>query len=195
MLFPDARWVVWVDGNVIPLTGLEGLLAEFKASGAPVGAISHPTRSTVAQEIVECVKRGKDSAEVLYAVEERLGGDPGVGLWETNVLFFDLQHPQLRPLLTKWWSLIEGGSHRDQVSLPYAVAATGVRVYPILPRGESTRSDGRFALIHHGEQAFINAARLLQSAKEAGQIGTGTGLIVARRTNRANDPVLEGAGR
>jgi hypothetical protein len=154
MLFPDACWVVWVDGNVIPLTGLEGLLAEFKLSGAPMGAIQHPTRITVEQEVAACIKQGKAEESVLLEQLKESGPKPGVGLWETNLLFFDLEHPQLRPLLTRWWSLIEGGSHRDQVSLPYAVAVTGAGIHPILPEGQSTRTDERFALMGHHENAM-----------------------------------------
>lgn len=71
--------------------------------------------------------------------------------------FFDLDHPNLTPLLNTWWSLIESGSHRDQISLPYAVAKTGAALHPILPPGTSTRSDPRFALITHTHKALTTA--------------------------------------
>jgi hypothetical protein len=100
----------------------------------------------------------------------------------------------LRLLLSRWWVLIEGGSHRDQVSLPYAVADTGVGIYPVLPKGSSARSDERFALIHHGEEAFAAAvSRLL----EPGPASTRDIDQVARSTDAVSvqEPVLEGAVR
>ena len=162
MLFPDLRWAIWLDGNVIPLHGLQSLLAEFQASGHPMAAIPHPLRTQVEEEIKECIQRGKDDPITLKQHRAMLGEDPIVGLWETNVCFFDLHHPHLKPLLTKWWSLIEAGSHRDQISLPYAVKANGSTIHPLLTSGLSTRSDPRFALIPHKNSAFHTAHTQLQ---------------------------------
>ena len=167
MLFPDSRWVIWLDGNIIPVQGLQSLLTEFQASGHPMAAIPHPIRRRVDEEIAECIRRGKDDPETIKQHHTMLGEDPLVGLWETGVCFFDLHHPQLKPLLATWWSHIESGSHRDQISLPYAVKATDSTIHPLLPQGRSTRSDQRFALVPHRDAAFRRAHTQLQTIQPA----------------------------
>jgi hypothetical protein len=163
MLFPNSRWAIWLDGNVILVESINTLFKKFQESGHPMATVPHPLRTTVNEEIIECVKRGKDHLSILREHHKMLGEDPVVGLWETNVCFFDLHHPQLKPLLAAWWYYIESGSHRDQISLPYAVAKTATTIHPLLPHGHSTRSDSRFALISHKNKAFEKAhTELLQ---------------------------------
>jgi len=182
MLFPDSRWVIWLDGNIIPVQGLQSLLAEFQASGHPMAAIPHPSRTRVDEEIAACIRRGKDDPETIKQHHTMLGEDPLVGLWETGVCFFDLDHPQLKPLLTTWWSHIESGSHRDQISLPYAVKATDSTIHPLLPPGHSTRSDQRFALIPHGEAAFRKAHTQLKTATQLASLKSPTEFAIVGRT-------------
>jgi hypothetical protein len=126
-----------------------------------MAAIPHPARRTIDEEISACARRGKDSVHTLNKAHMRLGGDPGVGLWETNVCMFDLRHPKLVPLLSEWWSLLEAGSHRDQISLPFAARRTKSPIHSLLPAGSSTRSDSRFVLVPHKHRAFTAAHKKL----------------------------------
>jgi len=164
MLLPETRWAIWLDGNVIPVEGLHLLLTDFQKSGHPIAAIPHPLRTRVDEEVVECIRRGKDDPATIKEHHSMLGEDPAVGLWETNVCFYDLHHPHLKPLLSAWWSFMELGSHRDQISLPYAVAKTRSSIHPLLPQGLSTRSDPRFALLPHKNTAFHKAHTHLHNA-------------------------------
>ena len=163
MLFPTARWVVWLDGNVIPVEGFRALLERFQASGRALAAIPHPRRSTTEGEVQACIKQGKDNPAVLREVLKRLGPDPGVGLWETNVMFFDLHHPELEGLLCRWWSLIEGGSHRDEVSLPYVIAESAPDGQRVLLSGPPTCMVDRFLVVPRDENTFAAAARELSA--------------------------------
>jgi hypothetical protein len=150
--------VVWFDSNVLLLDGVDELLANFKTSGLPMGAFIHPIRKTTTQEAAACMesKRVEVFSEMVNAVQQ-LGPDPGVGLWENNVVFFDLQNPLLAPLLAKWWSFIEGGTHRDQISLPHAVTESGAAIFELLPQGKSSRNDDRFGLLPHKNNEFDEA--------------------------------------
>ena len=168
-LFPEHRWVVWMDGNLVLVGDVEGLFERFKLSGLPMAAIPHPVRNDVDEELEACVRRSKDDSTTLQLARKRLGPDPGVGLWETGFCFFDTEHPKFRMLVSIWWSLIESGTHRDQITLPYAVSQAGVEIHAILPRGESVRSDKRFALIPHNHAAFRLAHRQLVAS--IGQFG------------------------
>lgn len=151
LLFPNARYVVWTDGNVVPASSWDSLLEGFQASGAPIGMIPHPFRTTVEEEIAACKQRKKDSDALLDEQLSRLGPDPEVGLFETNFMMFDLADDRLQGLLARWWALIEAGSTRDQIALPYALRETGIEPYELFEHGQSVRSDERFAYVPHGE--------------------------------------------
>ena len=156
-LFEEQRWAVWTDSNILLVNGWEELLGEFQESGLAMGAIPHPRSKTIEEEIESCIEFGKDTSENLLQELARLGPDPGVGLWETGVCFFDLQHPKLPDLLNKWWFLIEAGSHRDQIYLPFAAQNTQVELHPILQNGKNVRTDSRFGYVPHKSVEFERA--------------------------------------
>jgi hypothetical protein len=119
-----------------------------------MGASPHPHRSSSHEEIEACIKLGKATPESLAGEYSRLGPDPGIGLWETGVCFFDLKNPQLPNLLNSWWRMIEEGTHRDQIYLPYAVASCGTDIFSILELGNTVRSDNRFGYVPHNSIEF-----------------------------------------
>lgn len=156
LLFPHSQWAVWMDGNVVSLDSWETEFDDFVSTGRPIGLIKHPLRQTTESEATECIRRNKDSTENIRAHMARNGRDPGVGLYETNLVMFNLAHQELRPLLATWWSLILSGSQRDQVSLPYALHRHAITPHVLL-RGMSLRSDARFALLPHAGLAWERA--------------------------------------
>lgn len=64
-------------------------------------------------------------------------------------MMLDLTNPKAIGLLTKWWTLLESGTFRDQVYLPLAIDELGLSPATLLPSGLSTRSHSSFALIPH----------------------------------------------
>lgn len=193
LLFPKSQWAVWTDGNVVSLDSWETEFDEFVSSGKPIGLIRHPLRHSTEAEASECILRSKDSAETISMHFARCGPDPQVGLFETNLVMFNLSHQALRPLLATWWSLMQAGSQRDQISLPYALSRHGIDPH-ILLGGASLRSDARFALLPHDgpgwEQAReAMALRLGSGASEAVEtmwIDERARLIAAQRKRRVD---------
>lgn len=156
LLFPEARWAVWMDGNAVALDSWEEEFNDFVATGEPIGLIKHPLRQDTEHEAAECILRGKDSAVAIRAHFARTGPDPKVGLFETNLVMYNLSHRSLGPLLATWWSLMLSGSQRDQVSLPHALHRHDVTPHVLLD-GASLRSDRRFALLPHDGSAWGQA--------------------------------------
>jgi hypothetical protein len=174
-LFPNSKWAIWADANVLLTSEFSIALEQFKQSGKPMGGIPHPLRSSVAEEIDACfkMKKASESEVESHLALLRLPSDDL--LWETNVLFFDLEHKDLQALLAAWWKYIEAGSSRDQISLPQATQETGVNIHPILPHGRSTRTDPRFVLFPHGNATFNGALdKLLAQSNHAKQFGSGS---------------------
>lgn len=166
-LFPSTRWAIWMDGNVLAADDWNGLFEEFMESGAPIGLIRHPLRNTIEQEASACIALGKEHADILINQYRDIGPDPGVGLFETNLVMYDLEHPELKPLLDLWWSLIDSGSTRDQVALPVALSRLGIRPHITLANGASLRSDYRFFLVPHESAAWGKARREMEQRHSA----------------------------
>lgn len=151
--------IVWVDSNIIIRGDIAPIVDDFLTSGRPVGAIQHPLRADVYAEGVECITRKKDDAEV---VEAHLARYRGIGfntdqLVESNVLLLRMDHPKVRRFLARWWSEIERGSRRDQLSLNYAAENVGIDFHWIARRPNSVRNHPDFALIHHAANRLAGA--------------------------------------
>ena len=152
MLLAGYRIAVWVDGNILIRDDISEMIARFEQSGAAVAGIPHPLRRSVYEEAQECIKRGKDDNAAIDAqtARYRAEGFDCNDLIETNLMMFRLDHPQLASFLGHWWSEIDRGSRRDQISVNYALRKAGLRWHALTQRPESVRNHSSLALFHHG---------------------------------------------
>ena len=146
---------VWIDGNILFRGDISGLIDDFERSGLPVAAVPHPLRTSVYEEALACISLGKDDDGVIQSqiARYRLAGFDCDDLIESNFLMYRLDHPQLAAFLSAWWAEIDRGSRRDQLSLNYAMAQTGVKWFPLMQRPDSVRNHPALALFHHGSNA------------------------------------------
>ena len=56
---------VWIDSNIMILGDLDPLIRQVMASDVALGAIPHPSRKSIYDEIVSCSNRGKDEISVM----------------------------------------------------------------------------------------------------------------------------------
>jgi hypothetical protein len=123
--FADYDASIYIDGNIRVLGQVSLLAKEFLASRAALGVYCHPTRNSVAQEIVECVRRGQvPDAESAFAELEDfkdMGFPDAAGLIEAGVLLKNHRHDGLVPAMRLWWQLFEKYRSRDQFSLPFVI--------------------------------------------------------------------------
>jgi glycosyltransferase involved in cell wall biosynthesis len=152
MMVPDYGIAVWIDGNILIRGDISGLIDDFERSGLPVAAVPHPLRTSVYAEAEDCIRKSKDDAGVVeqQMARYRSAGFDGDSLIESNLLMYRLDHPQLAPFLSAWWAEMERGSRRDQLSLTYAMAQTGVTWFPLTQRPDSVRNHPALALLEHG---------------------------------------------
>jgi len=129
----DADVWIWVDGNVRlrmhPLVLIERYLKDND-----LVAFKHPDRDCLYAEAAFCAMHGKDKRPILesqtarYQLEEM---PQRWGLAETRVVI-RRNTQRIRELGEAWWTEIEQGSLRDQVSFPYVCWKHGAR-WAILP--------------------------------------------------------------
>ena len=127
-VLPEAKLSLWVDGNIQPVESAEALVERY-LTGHNLVLHEHPERNCLFDEAVAVIDQGKDATSTVLAQVlryARAGVAPNVGLHATAAIL--RRHTaRVRDFEETWWAEIAKGSHRDQLSLPYALRAHGMR--------------------------------------------------------------------
>lgn len=129
---PEHDVSIWVDGNVRLRVHPLALAARYPDSD--LVTFKHWDRSCLYAEAMFCDKVHKDNHATLAAQIARYaaaGMPTHWGLAATRVVI-RRNTPAMRALNEAWWTEIERGSLRDQVSLPFVCWQQGVR-WAVLP--------------------------------------------------------------
>ena len=167
MLFAKHDIAVWHDGNVMINGDIRPLIDSVIASGLPIGTFLHPKRDSVYDEAEACIIWNKDDADTIlrqikgYSEEGFLTDQ----LVESNFIVYNLRHPDLERVLTKWWAELERHSLRDQLSFNYAVQSAKTAFLPLARRPHCVRDHPAFAFFpNHGESDRSFTAKPAASA-------------------------------
>jgi GT2 family glycosyltransferase len=166
-LLADYDIAIWVDSSIMILGDIHPLLDAFIESGEAVAAIPHPYRSSIDDEIEACIATRRDDVAVMREQVERYraAGFQHQDLIESNLMIFDLAQHRVRAFLDRWWSEIDRGSKRDQLSLNYALTQTGVGWHSITVRPDSARNHPMLGLGEHDLDKGA-ARRLIEALDE-----------------------------
>ena len=133
-IFPEAEVSVYVDANTLILADLAPLLAEFHASGADIGLFPHKQRFDVWEEFAFAKAVGKVPPEDAAKGEAQLAFYRAEGLPERHLLtenaiiFRRHGSARLAAAMDLWWEQMQAFTRRDQLSLPYVLHKTGLKV-------------------------------------------------------------------
>lgn len=143
---------VWIDANIMILGDICPLVEEFLVSGKAVAAVPHPTRRSIYEEVDACIQLKKDDAKIMQRQlsNYRSKGFNHDDLIESNFMMFDLRSQRTKSFLDRWWTEIDRGSRRDQLSLNYALKESDVDWHPLMNHPNSVRNHPCFALVSHG---------------------------------------------
>lgn len=150
LYFQQYEVSIWVDANIF----ITGDLTEFveKTGREPIGVFEHPERDSVFQEAGVCIEKSLDDKEKIQKQIDRYVED-GYGqntLYECNFIVRNHNHKNCIEVMNLWWSEIERGSRRDQLSFPYALWKKGVSVARLGKKGESVRTSPTLYYSRHG---------------------------------------------
>jgi hypothetical protein len=153
--FQNHDWAVWCDANVHFHGDLEAYVDIVRQAGAEFGFIRHPVRSNVLEEANELIEQRivKDRAAVEQQIDRYRQEIPGIlssPLIETNFFVCRPQAEAVIRFMRIWWGELNRGSHRDQLSVNYAIEKSGLRWTELLPPGHSARNAADFILFAHG---------------------------------------------
>lgn len=155
---------VWMDANYLVIGDIRSLAAE-RLSNAPMAVFDHAAtrsdpRRCVFDEYESIMEMGhaagrlKDDPDLMRAQIERYraeGYPDHNGLTFTAVLLRRHNDPAVVRTMERWWSEIERGSRRDQLSIDYAAWREGLELERI---GEDLRSCPWFEMIAHHRRSY-----------------------------------------
>lgn len=127
---PEFRWSLYVDNTVQITRDVSAIFADnWRKSAFTIP--SHSFRDTVVDEFLEVARLGYDDGSRIfeqlnhYALthEALLSDKP---LW-TAIMLREHHDPLLQQAMETWWAHIARYSRRDQLSINYALAVTGLR--------------------------------------------------------------------
>lgn len=134
LLFPDADWTLWLDGNITPRVCPVEIVRRFGA--LPIAAIPHGGRDCAYEEATAMARKWRDNPSVIadQVMRYRKAGFPRKqGLAATGALL-RANRPLLHEVNADWWHEIERGSNRDQISFNYVLWRHGLE-WTRLPGG------------------------------------------------------------
>lgn len=152
--FPEYDVAIWVDANVL-IRGNLGNYLDFIDSDhtIPLGGIPHPQRNCIYDEahiLIDTKKDISSRVERQLEIYKKEAYPKKNGLIETNFLVIDLNSPNTDKVLNEWWTMIDKFSHRDQLSLNYALWKNKADWHPLMDEKLSLRSNFDFAYFGHG---------------------------------------------
>lgn len=133
-LFPDADCTVYVDANTLILSNLQPLIDEFLASGADIGLFPHKQRADIFEEFEFGVRVGKIPSSDVETGRRQLrryldeGLPPDHPFTENAIIFRRHGDPALEAAMDLWWEQLGTYTKRDQLSLPYVLHKSGLRM-------------------------------------------------------------------
>lgn len=153
LYFADYDWAIWVDANLLLVEKPEALLPD-PGSKSKVLTWHHPLRNCVYQEGDECIKRGKDDADIISQHMERLRARDypvEAGMFETSVMVSRMGDRDVEGMFKQWWADIARWSRRDQLSLPVVLNGLDLDVGYLARAGICMRTDPRFVYFGHNK--------------------------------------------
>lgn len=121
---PDYDQTIYMDGNIELTRDPSPLLRMFKGG---MMTKQHPKRNCVYQEGQRCIELGKaDAGLTRDQLKRYIDADVPAqdGMWETGVIIRDRS---CADFCETWNSELQAHTHRDQLSIAYAVHTTGYR--------------------------------------------------------------------
>lgn len=150
---PQYEWSVWVDANIFITGDLSYYVNKCIDENKEIGLFRHPEREGIFDEAKACVEKSLDRDEIIDRQVERYTaeGAPNLPLYECNFIVRRHNDPDVIPVMNRWWSEIDDGSRRDQISFPYAAWRESADIALLGARGQSVRTTDRLFYVRHGD--------------------------------------------
>ena len=133
-IFPDAAVSIWHGGNVWLTADPQELVALL--GDRDIAVVRHDRRNCAYREADACIrlKKGDPQTIARQMARYRDEGYPARNGLCAAFLIVRRHTPQIKEFNELWWSEIDGGSVRDQISIDYCLWKLGIKP-AIIPGG------------------------------------------------------------
>ena len=124
---------VWMDASVVWDKSIVEFVEKYLNEGM-FAAFVHSQRSSVRDEAVACLRLRKDTKDSILETLEFLKNEgfvDKIGLYEMTVFAKRHKDVVVRKAMELWFEMVQKHSKRDQLSFPYAVWKTGLKIEPV----------------------------------------------------------------
>ena len=136
-VFPDYRYSVYIDGNVVPVTDFTEFVNRIGEAG--IAMFWHSYNNCVYQEAFYnrySVKKISNEDLEKHIAYLRLQGMPeDFGMTTCNVIARDHKNEVCRQLMACWWQEFMAHCKRDQISFPYVIWKNGLQMSDVAKLG------------------------------------------------------------
>jgi len=133
----DYDYSLYIDANMTILGDVEQMCNDLNWPEFCVA--THPDRTCLYQEIDICRMIGKGNSSHLEKQKDFYQKEAmakSFGLFENGVIFRSHKNLEIQRMESFWWDQLRTFSHRDQVSLPFAIWKCDVKnLVSVLPKG------------------------------------------------------------
>lgn len=154
VVFPEYRYSIYIDGNVLPLTDFTEFINRIKNSG--IAMFWHSYNNCVYQEALYnkyVVRKTSDEAierQIDFLRKKHMPED--YGMTTCNVIARDHQNPICKKLMEDWWHIfINTSAKRDQLSFPYVAWMNSVSMSDVATLGPDVWATDCLLVLKHGE--------------------------------------------
>lgn len=146
-ILPDQDETLYVDANIILSRDPSPLFHKYLAD-ADIAIPAHMDRNEISEELKECLRVGKVSQAEYETMSSRLALYDSIGVssgpFTENGVILRRNTSQVSSAMELWWAEVANGVTRDQLSLPYALHKTGLKISVIK---EGPRTTGEYMTI------------------------------------------------
>lgn len=123
---------IYIDANFEVINNPDILIQKYMKGNIMTSI--HRDRQMISQEAKRIIQLRKDTPDIVVPFVKRMFDiykmPDDFGLWE-NGLIVRKSDPKLEEFENLWWNLLVLGSHRDQLSMPFASYATNTPIQGI----------------------------------------------------------------
>lgn len=130
--FPEFEYSLWIDGSIKLKASVEILIDKF-LKGYDIAVLKHPQRNCIYKEAETCITLKKGNPEIIkkqMAKYEKEGYPKNNGLYVCG-LILRKHNKKVEDFNNSWWSELCKFTNRDQLSFPYALWKTDLKINAI----------------------------------------------------------------
>lgn len=152
IVFPQYRYSVYIDGNIVPVTDFTEYINRIKIETG-TAMFWHKYNNCVYQEalyneyVVKKIPIEELHKHVEYLHSQKMPYD--FGMTTCNVIARDHDNPMCKQIMSMWWEEFLTHSKRDQMSFPYVIWRLGLKMEDIAVLGNDVWDEDSLMILDH----------------------------------------------